>query len=250
MKTTILLFLCLCLPHRSATAGVINSIHNHLYNRQKIKEARRWSLVGAFSENSQSDLFAQFLTSNPEASIFEFQIYASGGAYQLKPKSVEVDQAEGSVFSYGGFAYFWIFGFERDVFDLDASRVTKNRIHFRVLGDSEQNTHFSVFYGQRFNESLVALGDEFENKLYGLDLQLYLQNQIGVSALFEVLKKSSDDDFQQLSGTTVTWEAFVELGAYRLFAQWIQQKHRGSSQRSLNFESHRFIQRYGLKFFF
>lgn len=235
----------------SATIGFNvagKTFSDHLYDRQLIKQSQRWSLSSAFFGKPKGRLTGQILSSNPGASLFEFGIFGSGGAGELR---VDLERIrDGQATSYGGLIYFWTLGIEGQVKKLGQHQISELKAHLRLVGDSDQNSHFSVFFGKAERKETFVADDQFSNNYLGAKLQVYLTNQFGASAEIKDLLKKTQDVSTSISGREVSYELFFEYGAFRIFARRVQATLKQNSLSILDRKFSLTSDEYGLKFYF
>lgn len=185
-------------------------VSDHLYNRQVIKQDERWSIYGALAGTQKFKGGFKFLESNSKASLFEFRTaYSSGMGEVEKPlKSVERFTSEVDV-SVG----ISILSVQYEKIQIKKNEHMSAHLNLRLIGSSDQDTSLSIFYGN--SETAITDVKKILNINSGLQLTLYLQNQVGLKFRNSFLETS--DNQKNWTGDHTSVEVFWELGAFRIF---------------------------------
>jgi hypothetical protein len=127
---------------------------------------------------------------------------------------------------------------------------TSGALNLRIAGNAVQGTHLILFYGNR-NRSMDRNGTSYylRNQMYGADLNLYLNQYIGLLGRYTSYQPTNEGDLGEVSGSQVEYGLFIDFGAMRISGSFFSDSQKEVANGVEN-NTDRSGSMVGLKFFF
>lgn len=193
------------------------------------REKGRWSLSEWLEMKNRNRMMDMWLSMN-SPSPFEFMI---GGAYNSYKTKVQVPgsaETEGSNNSWSGelSAYAQFVGITGEYENNTQENYSDlaGMLNIRLLGNSIQNTAFTISYGQRTRE----YGDSTQGRLtqqFGqVSLQVYMTKYFGIDGKYRYFLPTSTDELGDVSGNITEAGLFIDFKALRIFGAWYKESQK------------------------
>ncbi|KHD89509.1 MAG: hypothetical protein OM95_03435 [Bdellovibrio sp. ArHS] len=188
------------------------------------REKSRWSLTEWLEMKQRNRMMDMWLSMN-SPSPYEFML---GGSYNSFKTEVLDSGVENSYTSFAGeaSAYAQFVGLtaeyenntEEDFHDL------AGMLNIRLLGNSIQNTSFTIHYGQRTRESNThgRLSQQFGQA----SLQVYLTKYFGIDGKYRYFLPTSTDELGDVGGSYTEAGLFIDFKAVRIFGAWYKENQK------------------------
>ena len=183
-----------------------------------------------------------WLAANTTPNPLEF--YVSGSYVQ----QTDPNGANDPLLTSGTLGFFYsIVGLEGRWNQIDTVDLSwQAALHLRLLGEAEQSSRLSVFYGLREQKNSTQL---FSNPLWGARLSLYLFRWLGIEGEYRSYLEAEANSGDKLSESQSQGGVFIEYHALRLYSHWYNNEATTTSSGTPTVvETKGLI--YGLKFFF
>ncbi|MGZ3770526.1 MAG: hypothetical protein ACXVCP_10355 [Bdellovibrio sp.] len=185
------------------------------------REKGRWSLTEWLEMKNRNHMMDMWLSLN-SPSPFEF---ALGGYY--KSHKTTVDSAEPVSFkSYAGefSAYAQLVGItvEYENNTEESFNDMAGMLNLRLLGDSIQNTSFTISYGQRTRQISGSPTVRMDQQFAQGALQLYLTKYFGLNGNYRYFLPTSNDVLGQVEENLTEAGLFIDFKALRVFGEWFK----------------------------
>ncbi|MBT4760366.1 MAG: hypothetical protein HOO06_01600 [Bdellovibrionaceae bacterium] len=197
-------------------------VYKVIIEKEKRKEAKRWTLADWLStkeRNRQMDMWLALHSSDTDYEFYFNLDYATQSTTESNSALGIVDQAV-PVYRAGFAAYATIIGLEYKFSKMGDYRGSKSYINLRIFGTSNQNTNFTLFYGNRnYTETILSsLGDEqFKNDFLGFSYTLYLLKHFGLQVNVENYLAKGSDKSLNFDGSLIETTIFVGYGFMRVY---------------------------------
>ncbi|WP_347357228.1 hypothetical protein [Bdellovibrio sp.] len=191
--------------------------------RAAAREKGRWSLSEWMETKNRNRMMDMWLSVN-SPSPYEF---ALGGTYNSFKTEVEGSGTSESHVSYSGevSAYAQFVGLtaeyenntEEDFNDLGGM------LNIRLLGNSIQNTAFTIHYGLRTRE---GSGERLSQQFGQVSLQVYLTKYFGIDGKYRYFLPTSTDNLGDVEGNRAEAGLFIDFKAVRIFGSWFKESQK------------------------
>lgn len=191
--------------------------------RAAAREQGRWSLSEWLEMKNRNRMMDMWLSMN-SPSPFEFVL---GGSYNsFKTENPDTGTSSSHVSYMGEFsAYAQFVGLtaeyenntEEDFNDLSGM------LNIRLLGNSIQNTAFTLQYGQRTRD---GSGDRLAQQFGQVSLQVYLTKYFGIDGKYRYFLPTSTDDLGDVEGNRTEAGVFIDFKALRVFGTWFKENQK------------------------
>lgn len=121
-------------------------------------------------------------------------------------------------------------------------------IHLRLMGNSNQSTHFNFFAGLR-NRFFDGGAELTSQAIVGAEFDLYIEKHWGLHSLYRQFLPKEEGDLGKFSGKRVEGGLFIEISRFRIFGQWFSESLDQETSTTLS-RAERTGWQYGLKAFF
>jgi hypothetical protein len=226
MKQIFIIFTSILFATLTATAQSSGSQRPWLLSQSAAaKEAKRFTLQEWLENKQKRNMMDMWLAINTPTP-YEFVIGGSLQSYTLETTSGGVSTSESKTTLNGEFsAYAKFVGLS-----LEHTNNTQEKysdltgiFNLRVFGDTVQGTHLTLHYGLRTRtgyNSQYRLNQAFP----AITLQLYLMKYFGIQGNYRSFGSTTEDFYGDTTADELTYGAFIEYGALRLFGDIYQEK--------------------------
>lgn len=253
-RTVILAFLLPTLTATlvSARSEFLANLGQGMVKKGDAKYQDRWTLGSWFETQRQTRLQDMWLAGNRKDDIYDFML---GG--QTGVRTTTVDRAESGLRSRGiqaeAIAYATLVGLEGRYLDLETEGSSwQGALGLRLLGDSQQNTNFTVLYGIGSKQDVnpgAQTTDEVQNQHAKARLTLYLTRAFGVEASYQSIFQATSRNGAEIEGSIVEATGFLDFSFLRIFGTWSRDTQLRKFQ-AISSERNRESIDVGLKLFF
>jgi hypothetical protein len=180
------------------------------------KSAQRWTLKEWLAQKERNRWMDQWLILHTPTP-YEFAAEISSLNYQITSTSPQPGHQSlvGSLTAYAT-----LVGLEFQTNNNSSEGFIDNTglFHLRLLGASDQASHFAVSLGQK-RRDYKSLALPLRSQYLGqADLTLYFNNHFGLKALYrEYSPLENDADFGTLKGSEQSLAIFIDFAALRIF---------------------------------
>ncbi|WP_253696901.1 hypothetical protein ACLWBD_04765 [Bdellovibrio sp. HCB117] len=187
------------------------------------REKSRWSLTEWLEMKNRNRMMDMWLSMN-SPSPFEFMI---GGSYNSFKTEVQDSGVENSYTSFAGeasaYAQFVGLTAEYENNTEESFNDLAGMLNIRLLGNSIQNTSFTIHYGQRTRES----SDSRLSQQFGqASLQVYLTKYFGLDGKYRYFLPTSTDELGDVEGSYTEAGLFIDFKAVRIFGAWYKENQK------------------------
>lgn len=195
-----------------------------LKSKNSTASTSRWTLADWLSQKSKIRLADQWLAANRSKSSFEFNPSAAHSRYTIRSQDTS---GSASVTS------------DSQVYRLDTNisilnltgEYEKSSLNLeeyggaaglRFLGDGSRSTGLVGRYGWRRRQDLTTQ-ERWDNQYAEGQLQLYIISAFGLNGQYRHYFPSTSNLGNRLEGHKLTAGAFIELGVFRLYANYVKE---------------------------
>ena len=185
--------------------------------RSGAREGRRWTLQEWLAQKERNQLMDLWLAMN-SPSPYELSVQMGHYSYlkeQIQPpNSVEYKTYRGSVSAYAQ-----IFGLSIDHENNNEEGFSdlSGSFNLRLLGNSIQNSHLNLSYGQRTREIKTATPSRLLQQFIDLSLDLHLSHYFGLIASYRSFVPTTDSTLGELTGSVSKAGLFIDYGVLRIY---------------------------------
>lgn len=200
--------------------------------RSESREGSRWTLQGWLAQKERNQLMDIWLAMN-SPSPYELSLQAGHDSYLWEQSTPRAAQTVEYTTYRGAFAaYAQIFGLtleyenntEEGFNDLSGS------LNLRLLGNSIQNTHLNLSFGQRSRENHLALPSRTIQQFGDVSLEMHLNRHFGFIGGYRSFLPTNDISGGEISGSISKVGLFIDFGPLRIYGQRVQEISSGILQ--------------------
>lgn len=190
------------------------------------REKGRWSLTEWMEMKNKNRIMDMWLSMN-SPSPFEFSLAGFYSSHKTETKDSGVGSSYNS-FSGEFSAYAQLVGLtaeyenntEENYHDLSGM------LNIRLLGNSIQNTAFTISLGQRTRDSSGNTPNRFDQQFAQGALQLYLTKYFGLDGKYRHFLTTTTDALGSVDGNIATAGLFLDFNAIRIFGEWYKENQK------------------------
>ncbi|WII71208.1 hypothetical protein QJS83_12130 [Bdellovibrio sp. 22V] len=191
------------------------------------REKGRWSLTEWLEMKNRNRMMDMWLSMN-SPSPFEFML---GGSYNsLKTEVQGTTPSETSFTSYAGqlSAYAQFVGLTGEYENNTEEHFTDTTgmLNIRLLGNSIQNTSFTIHYGLRTREYADSAQGRLSQQFGQASLQVYLTKYFGLDGSYRYFLPTSTDELGDVEGSITEAGLFIDFKAVRIFGAWYKESQK------------------------
>lgn len=182
----------------------------------------QWTLADWLQQKNRMSLLDHWLALHTSTSWF--QVDMGGGPSQY---SVRTTTSAGTATvthtsqAYNVNFYLSIFNIYGDYEKTDDNYESySGAVGLRLLGTSSRTTSLTARYGFKHLQNLTS-GEHWMNPFLDGQLQLYIISQFGLQGTYTYYFPNTSNLGRQLKGHSVNAGAFVELGIFRIYGNYI-----------------------------
>lgn len=214
------------------------------------RESQRFTLQEWLENKDRRTMMDMWLTMHTPTP-YEFVIGGSYQDYKLDTRSGGVEQSQSfrvlnseltAYTTFVGVTFEYTNNREEHFNDLTGI------FNLRLFGNTVQGSHLTLHYGLRTrtgDNGVYRLNQPFP----GVTLQLYLMKFFGIQGNYRYYGNTSEPYFGDSTTDELTYGAFIEYGALRLFGD-VYQERQNSKLNGVETDYNRSGTRIGLKLFF
>lgn len=189
--------------------------------RAASREKSRWSLSEWMEMKNRNRMMDMWLSLN-SPSPFEFMLGGSHNSY--KSETTTNPGVSTSHVSYMGefsaYAQFAGLTAEYENNTSEGLNDLAGMLNVRLLGNSLQNTAFTIHYGQRAREQNSGrLSQQFGQ----VSLQVYLTKYLGIDGKYRQYLPTSTEALGEITENRTEAGLFIDFNAFRVFGSWYQE---------------------------
>lgn len=201
------LLLCL-VSFAYSTSAYSDNVYVVIQKQQEKKKQSRWSLGEWMIQERKIRLMDQWLALNTNEIGAEWKLFYSNLNFERDDSN---DTLNGS--KYGLELFYGFLGVKYEEINMDEERLLKNTsIQLKLLGSSQQSTHFNVHYGI----SSSSKDSNPKASFYGYSGDLYFYGGFGYSFLYEEYSADSKTESVYYDALRRENSLFIESGFIRL----------------------------------
>lgn len=200
--------------------------------RAEKRESTRWTLQEWLEQRDRSRMMDLWLSMN-SPSPFEVML---GGSYLATTTGVDNPKSEQNFSSYTGelaaYAQFVGLGAEHENNVQEGYGDVSGMLNLRLLGNSLQNSHLTLHFGQRTRTFGGTTPNPQRNVFSQATLQLYIARYFGLKGHYRYYEPSTNDLLsEQIGGTQSEAGLFIDFNAIRVYGSWYNdvEKHSGGA---------------------
>ncbi|MEK2644667.1 hypothetical protein [Bdellovibrio sp. BCCA] len=187
------------------------------------REAGRWSLSEWLEMKNRNRMMDMWLSMN-SPSPFEFSL---GGTYNSYKTEVKNPDSSSSHTSFAGelSAYAQFVGVTAEYENNTDEHFNDlaGMLNIRLLGNSIQNTSFTIHYGQRTRDAATG---KLTQQFGQASLQVYLTKYFGLEGKYRYFLPTSTDELGDVSGNITEAGLFIDFKAIRIFGNWYKESQK------------------------
>lgn len=190
------------------------------------REKGRWSLTEWLEMKNRNRMMDMWLSvSSP--SPFEFSFLGSYNSYETK---VGDSALSNSFTSYSGefSAYAQLIGLTAEYENNTQENYNdlSGLLNIRLLGNSIQNTSFTIAYGQRAREFSGSMPGRLSQQFADGSLQIYLTKYFGIDGKYRHFMPGSSDELGHVEGSIIQTGLYLDFKAVRIFGAWYNENQK------------------------
>ncbi|WP_413584900.1 hypothetical protein [Bdellovibrio sp. HCB274] len=194
------------------------------------REKGRWSLTDWLAIKEKNKMMDQWLSLN-SPSPYELML---GGSYLSYDKHVQDGSSpDKSATSFSGefaaYAQFVGLGLEYDNIAPENYSDLSGMFNLRLLGNSLQNTGFTLSYGMRTRDMTDTPATKLRQQFGQADLQLYLTKYFGLDIKYRYFLPTTNDQLGDVKEDYSEAGAFIDFKALRVFGAWYKESQKTKS---------------------
>ncbi len=188
------------------------------------REKGRWSLTEWLDMKNRNRMMDMWLSVN-SPSPFEFML---GGSYNSMKTEVQGSGTSAADTSYAGelaaYAQFVGVSAEHENNTEKGYSDLSGMLNIRLLGNSIQNTAFTLHYGQRTREQ--STGGRLSQQFGQASLQVYLTKYFGLDGKYRYFLPTSTSELGDVDGNITEAGLFIDFKALRIFGTWYKESQK------------------------
>ncbi|MBV2168318.1 MAG: hypothetical protein KUL82_06385 [Bdellovibrio sp.] len=188
------------------------------------REKGRWSLTEWLDMKNRNRMMDMWLSVN-SPSPFEFML---GGSYNAMKTEVQGSGTSATDTSYAGelaaYAQFVGVSAEYENNTEKGYNDLSGMLNIRLLGNSIQNTAFTLHYGQRTREQ--STGGRLSQQFGQASLQVYLTKYFGLDGKYRYFLPTSTSELGDVEGSITEAGLFIDFKALRIFGTWYKESQK------------------------
>ncbi|MEN0058153.1 MAG: hypothetical protein AAGB31_04915 [Bdellovibrio sp.] len=188
------------------------------------REKSRWSLTEWLEMKNRNRMMDMWLSFN-SPSPFEFML---GGAYNSFKTEVEGSSDSESATSFSGefAAYAQFVGVSGEYENNTAEKYNDlaGMLNIRLLGNSIQNTSFTIHYGQRTRDSEDS--GRLTQQFAQASVQVYLTKYFGLDGKYRYFLPTSTDELGDVEGNLTEAGLYIDFKVLRIFGSWYKESQK------------------------
>ncbi len=192
------------------------------------REKGRWSLTEWLEMKNRNRMMDMWLSMN-SPSPFEFSLGGSYNSYKTEVRDPATTTTEDSFTSYAAeasaYAQFVGITAEYENNTQESYNDLAGMLNIRLLGNSIQNTSFTIHYGQRTREYSGAAG-RLTQQFAQASLQVYLTKYFGLDGKYRYFLPTSTDELGDVEGNITEAGLFIDFKAVRVFGAWYKESQK------------------------
>ncbi|MEQ1722563.1 MAG: hypothetical protein ABL930_05265 [Pseudobdellovibrio sp.] len=214
------------------------------------RESKRFTLQEWLENKERRNMMDMWLSLNTPTP-YEFVIGGSLQSYSTELSSLGVTTSESHSTINGeisAYAKFVGLSLEHTNNSEEKFNDTTGIFNLRVFGNTVQGSHLTLHYGLRTrtaNDGSYRLNQPFP----AITLQLYLMKYFGIQGNYRGFTPVTESFYGETSADEITYGAFIEYGALRLFGD-VYQERQNSKLNNIESTQKRGGARVGLKLYF
>lgn len=192
--------------------------------RASKREQSRWSLSEWLAMKDRNRMMDMWLSLNAP-SPFEFML---GGSY---------DSLDSGPTGYSGYlsAYAQFIGLSAEYRNTNDEGFNDlaGMLNVRLLGNSIQNTAFTIHYGQKTRD-FKATGEKLTQQFGQVSLQVYLTKYFGLDGIYRHYLPTNTPSLGEVQGTYQEAGIFIDFKAVRVFGAWFQDTQKNKTPSAID----------------
>lgn len=193
----------------------------YIVKKAEVREQSRWSLESWLAQRDRNRLMDLWLAMH-SPSPYEFKL---GGSYNSY--STTVSDVSSSNTSYSGnlSAYAEFIGLSAEYENNTAEQYNDlaGMLNVRLLGNSLQNTSFTIHYGQR-THSVASNNTQRVQQFGQVSLQVYLTRHFGLTGEYRYYLPMNQVTIGSVNENASEAGIFIDFKALRIFGNWFHQQ--------------------------
>lgn len=189
------------------------------------REQGRWSLSEWLEMKNRNKMMDSWLSTNAP-SPFELMFGGSHNSYNLENSNTG---AKSSAISYAAqlaaYAQFVGINAEYENNNEEGYNDLNGLLNIRLLGDSIQNTSFTIHYGQR-TRTYSDNNGRLSQSLGQVSLQVYLTKYFGIDGFYRTYVPTTHPSLGDVSGEQSEAGLFIDFKALRIFGSWYNERQK------------------------
>lgn len=195
-----------------------------LTKRAADREKGRWSL-GEWLEMKERNRMMDMWLSMNSPSPFEFSISGSLKNYKSQVEGNATSESYSTFFSeFSAYAQFVGVTAEYENNGDEGYNDLNGMLNIRLLGDSIQNTAFTIHYGQRAHENDTS--GRRTQQFGQVSLQVYLTKYFGIDGKYRQYLPTETDSTGEIEGNQSEAGVFIDFNAFRIFGTWYKEQEK------------------------
>lgn len=224
-----LLLLCIIafsLESQAQTASKWSSGFDFTQRAAK-REAGRWSLTDWLAIKDKNRMMDQWLSMN-SPSPYELMLSGSHLSYDKHvADGTTVDAAHSNILTeFAAYAQFVGVGAEYSNNTNENYSDLAGLFNLRLLGNSLQNTGFTLSYGLRTREMTGTTATTLRQQFGQADLQMYLTKYFGLDLKYRYYLPVTNDVLGDVKEDLSEASLFIDFKALRIFGAWYKESQK------------------------
>ncbi len=191
------------------------------------REQGRWSLTDWLAIKDKNRMMDQWLSMN-SPSPYELMF---GGSYLSYDKHVSDGSVADITYSnvigeFAAYAQFVGLGAEYSHNNNENFADLVGLFNLRLLGNSLQNTGFTLSYGMRTRDIAGATSTTLRQQFGQADLQLYLTKYFGIDSKYRYFLPATNDVLGDVKEDLTEIGVFIDFSALRVFGAWYKENQK------------------------
>lgn len=206
----------------SGRSDFLSNLGGGLSKKADEKYQNRWTIADWFETQRKTRLQDMWLAANKSDDLYEFMVGGQSGSSTLTNDGVEQSTRVRETHAHAN-AYATFVGLEGEYTDMaDEGWGRDGLVALRLLGDSQQNTNLTLFYGVRYRVD-TATGEDVQNQIARGRLTLYINKAVGIEGFYQLIFKGTSSLGADIEGSRAEASAFLDFGPLRVYGAGVRE---------------------------
>ncbi|WP_413558061.1 hypothetical protein [Bdellovibrio sp. HCB209] len=194
------------------------------------REAGRWSLTDWLAIKDKNRMMDQWLSMN-SPSPYEVMLGVNFLSYDMHVKDDVTPDKNYTRFAGEAAAYAQFIGLGVEYLDNsdESYKDLAGMFHLRLLGNSLQNTGFTLSYGLRTRDMSGTTTTKLNQQFGQAELLLYMTKFFGLNGKYRYYLPTTNDQLGDLKEDLAEFGLFIDFKALRVFGSWYRESQKNKT---------------------